>query len=76
MWISYGTRPNIAFAVNTLTKFTHNPGLKHWCAAIRVLEYLNTTMIYFIRYAQQTATDDIVPQAQMYQQAIALISSY
>ena len=29
LWISNGTRPDIVFAVNTLAKFTCNPGLVH-----------------------------------------------
>ena len=29
IWISNGTRPDIVFAVNTLAKFTCNPGLVH-----------------------------------------------
>ena len=36
LWISNGTRPDIAFAGNTLTKFIHNHGLIHWHAAMRV----------------------------------------
>ena len=43
LWISNGTRPDIVFAVITLAKFTSNPGLGHWRAALRVLGFLNTT---------------------------------
>ena len=51
--------------MNTLAKFTHNPGLIHWRASLRVLGYLNTTKNYCIQYAQQTATEDIIPQGYM-----------
>ena len=51
--------------MNTLAKLTHNPGLIHWRASLRVLGYLNTTKNYCIRYAQQTATEDIIPQGYM-----------
>ena len=51
--------------MNTLAKFTHNSGLIHWRASLRVLGYLNTTNNYCIRYAQQTATEDIVPQGYL-----------
>jgi hypothetical protein len=37
LWISNGTRPDIAFAVNTLSKFTNTPGLTHWRVALRIL---------------------------------------
>ena len=46
LWISNGTRPDIVFAVNTLAKFTCNPGLIHWRAALRVLGFLNTTTVF------------------------------
>lgn len=34
------TRPNIAFAVNQVCQFMHNPTTLHWFAAKRVLHYL------------------------------------
>jgi hypothetical protein len=37
------TRPDIAFAVNQLTRFLASPSRACWAAAIRVLRYLNTT---------------------------------
>ena len=52
--ISNGTRPVIVYAVNTLAKFTCNPGIVHGRAALRVLGYLNGTKHYCIRYEQQT----------------------
>ena len=65
LWVSNGTRPDITYPVNTLAKFTHNPGLIHWRASLRILGYLNTTKHYCIRYAQQTATEDIIPKGYM-----------
>ena len=29
LWVANGTRPDVSFAVNTLAKFTSNPGLVH-----------------------------------------------
>ena len=49
LWVSNGTRPDVTYPVNTLAKFTHNPGLIHWRASLRVLGYLNTTKSYCIR---------------------------
>ena len=65
LWISNGTRPDITYPVNTLAKYTHNPGLIHWHASLRVLGYLNTTKNHCIRYSQQTSTEDIVPLGYM-----------
>ena len=48
LWVSNDTRPDVTYPVNTLAKFTHNPGLIHWHASLRVLEYLNTTKNYCI----------------------------
>ena len=50
LWVSNGTRPDVTYSVNTLTKFTSNPGLIHWRAALRVLGFLNATKNYCIRY--------------------------
>ncbi|CAM8878063.1 unnamed protein product [Rhodiola kirilowii] len=34
------TRPNIAFAVNKLSQYMHQPTTEHWSAAKRILRYL------------------------------------
>nr|GEX99094.1 zinc finger, CCHC-type [Tanacetum cinerariifolium] len=44
------TRPNIAFAVGKLSKYTSNPGTQHWQAIQRVLKYLKKTMDYRLTY--------------------------
>lgn len=43
MYAMLGTRPDIAFAVGTLSKFSSNPGRIHWDQAIHVLRYLSGT---------------------------------
>ena len=53
-WYATGIYP-----VNTLAKFTSEPGLVHWRAALRVLGFLNTTKHYCIRYAQQHFNENI-----------------
>ena len=65
LWISNGTRPDIVSAVNTLAKFTSNPGLVHWRAAFRVLGFLNTTKHYCIHYAQQHFNENITSGGYM-----------
>jgi len=43
MYAMLGTRPDIAFAVGALSKFSSNPGLVHWQQAVHVLRYLGGT---------------------------------
>lgn len=40
MYASVGTRPDIAFAVSTLSQFLDNPGPVHWEAVKRIFRYL------------------------------------
>ncbi|GJW48338.1 zinc finger, CCHC-type containing protein [Tanacetum coccineum] len=44
------TRPDIAFVVGKLSKYTSNPGTQHWQAIQRVLKYLKKTMDYRLTY--------------------------
>ncbi|GJV83251.1 hypothetical protein Tco_1523149 [Tanacetum coccineum] len=44
------TRPNIAFAVGELSRYTSNPGTQHLQAIQQVLKYLKKTMDYSLIY--------------------------
>lgn len=44
------TRPDIAFAVGKLSRYTSNPSAQHWQAIQRVLKYLKRTMDYSLSY--------------------------
>ncbi|GKD95415.1 hypothetical protein Tco_1375252, partial [Tanacetum coccineum] len=44
------TRPNIAFVVGKLSRYTSNPGTQHWQAIQWVLKYLKKTMDYRLIY--------------------------
>ena len=50
--IANGTRPDIAYAVTTLAKYTSNPGEIHWQALLRVLGYLQATLHHCICYTR------------------------
>ena len=45
------TRPDIAYAVGKLSRYTSNPSLLHWHAVNRILKYLKGTMDYGIYYS-------------------------
>jgi hypothetical protein len=45
-----GTRPDVANAIRTLSKFLHCYGKEHWIAALRVLKYLKQTAAYGLVY--------------------------
>lgn len=44
LYASLGTRPDIAHAVNEISKYMKNPGPAHWTAAKRILRYVNGTL--------------------------------
>ncbi|SDA05429.1 BZ3501_MvSof-1269-A2-R1_Chr12-1g03413 [Microbotryum saponariae] len=45
LYISLGTRPDIAFAVSYLARFANNPGRRHWIAVKHILRYLRATLL-------------------------------
>ncbi|GJS63364.1 zinc finger, CCHC-type containing protein [Tanacetum coccineum] len=50
MYVMTYTRPDIAFVVGKLSRYTSNPGTQHWQAIQRVLKYLKKTMDYRLVY--------------------------
>jgi len=50
MWLQVATRPDLAFSVNKLACFSHNPGRAHWNALKYVLAYVKGTIDYGITY--------------------------
>jgi len=55
LWLLY-TRPDIAFAVNQLTRHVQNPSNEHWTAAVRVLKYLRGTANFGLEYSRAGGT--------------------
>ena len=50
--LANATRPDIAFAASTLSRFCSNPGREHWLFASRILRYLKMTSDYGITYVK------------------------
>ena len=44
------SRPDIAYVVSRLGRYTHNPNQLHWTALERVFRYLKGTINYGIHY--------------------------
>lgn len=50
MYVMTCTRPDIAFVVEILSRYTSSPNSVHWHAIDRALRYLRKTMVYGIVY--------------------------
>lgn len=53
LYLSNCTRPDIAFSVGVLAKFSSHPTKAHWTAAKRVLRYLQGTCNYGVMFESQ-----------------------
>lgn len=52
-YIAGSTRPDISYAVSTLSRYNNKPHISHLIAAKRVIRYLNTTKNYTIVYKRE-----------------------
>src|SRR5712672_4796058 len=50
MYLAVATRPDIAFAVSTLSRFLDNPGDTHWEAVKRIFRYIAGTWLLQVTY--------------------------
>nr|GEW33209.1 zinc finger, CCHC-type [Tanacetum cinerariifolium] len=50
MYTMTSTRPDIAYAIGRLSRFTSNPSRQHWQAITKVFKYLKGTMNYGLSY--------------------------
>ena len=55
MYLTNCTRPDLAHAVNVLSRYTSNPGHNHWNAITRVLDYVRHTKTYGLTYGKEPA---------------------
>ena len=56
LFLANFTRPDIAFAVNQLCRYTRAPSKMHWKASQYILRYINSTSDYGIVYSPSTST--------------------
>lgn len=52
MFLMNYTRPDIAYAVSRLSRYTHNPSNEHWNALYRLLKYLKGTINRALHYSK------------------------
>lgn len=57
LYLTQGTRPDIAFAVNTVAKFCNNPGKAHWVAVKRIFRYLRGTANAKLVFSRSASSD-------------------
>ena len=55
MYLMNCSRPDLAYAVSRLSRYTSKPGKSHWMAIIRVLRYLRHTQNYRLHYTRYPA---------------------
>ncbi|GKD99768.1 zinc finger, CCHC-type containing protein [Tanacetum coccineum] len=55
MYLMIGTRPDLAYAVSRLSRYTSNPSDAHWKAMTRVLHYLRCSRDYGLYYNRYPA---------------------
>ena len=53
-WVSRGTRFDILYVLNQLSRHCSEPTVRHWNALIRVLRYLKGTKSYRLTYGLQS----------------------
>ena len=56
IYLAISTRPDIAYAVGVLYRFSANPGPGHWKAVKHLFRYLKGTMDYKLTYSPDTTS--------------------
>lgn len=59
LYLSTGTRPDIAFAVGNVARFSANPTNRHWTGIKRILRYLKGTPDLGLYYSRNSDEDMI-----------------
>ena len=57
LYLSTRTRPDIAFAVSTVAKFTAKPTEQHWTAVKRILRYIAGTINFGLQFTRGGSID-------------------
>ena len=60
MYVMISTRPNLAYAISSLSRFMSNPGKPHWEALKYLLRYINGSVNVGLSYKKRYNTLDLV----------------
>jgi len=55
MYLMNYTRPDIAYIVSKLNRYTSNPSNDHWTVLLRVVGYVYDTKKYVLRYEKYSS---------------------
>lgn len=67
IYLAIGTRPDISYAVSSVSRFGKNPGMIHWQAVLRIFKYLQHTSNYALQYGPPPPSDE--PLLRIYSDA-------
>lgn len=59
LYLSQGTRPDIAFAVNDVSRFNAQHSIEHWEAVIRIMRYLRGTQDKKLCYTNDCENNEL-----------------
>lgn len=59
LYLSQGTRPDIAFAVNDVSRFNAQHSIEHWEAVIRIMRYLRGTQDKRLCYTSDCESNEL-----------------
>jgi len=59
MYLAIATRPDIAYAVGVLARFSKNPGPLHWKAVKHVFRYLKGTLDHKLTYSPSQSSSEL-----------------
>ena len=60
MYLAQCTRPDIAFAVNLLARFSSEPTRRHWNGIKHIFRYLRGTIDFRLYYSKESTTSGLV----------------
>ena len=62
LYLSIGTRPDIAFAVSNVAKFCSNPTKSHWTAVKKMFRYIKGTPVFGLLYTNMVQRNVLATQ--------------
>jgi hypothetical protein len=57
MYLAVATRPDIAYSVGVLARFSKNPGMQHWKAVKHLFRYLKGTLDHKLTYSPTSSAE-------------------